>query len=391
LRKQLKDSEERRRILDESLERQRNLYVQLEENTKRKAMEIDDFAARTRAMTLEEQQQTIEQQQNLLEAIDEQKQYIEHLEIENQRLLSTKLKEDDIMFQDLAQYKHRFARSVQLNLNSDAVSDLAESDYAHSRMASESLMSNPFFSAITSKRMIMMDGMEEVYEPSGHPDLTDIGHSTEISEHNLEDEMTTMTTTQSGEKKVKFDKNKEAKDKKDRKKQEVETRLNAEIEFFLLTAIAVKNNLVEEYPEKTEVMTEDAMHLYRESLKEHVAMNKFHLWIEYKLREKYDLPKLKGFEKFLNRFDFKEKTEKLGAAVKRSADTLSARIRSVSRANSIDRVEDPKGDGMDNNHSNGQTLNIHMSHSTPPHQAGQESTGIDDIPDVKHRPCCIVM
>merc|ERR1719499_744336 len=120
----------------------------------------------------------------------------------------------------------------------------------------------------------------------------------------------TKTATQSETKKVKFDKNKEAKEKKDRKKQKIEVRLNAEIEFFLLTAIAVKNNLVEEYPEKTEVMTEDAMHLYQESLTEHVAMNKFHLWIEYKLREKYDLPKLNGFEKFLNRFDFKEKTEK---------------------------------------------------------------------------------
>ena len=58
-------------------------------------------------------------------------------------------------------------------------------------------------------------------------------------------------------------------------------------------------------------MTEDAMVLYKASMEEHVAMNKFNLWIEYKLREKYDLPKLEGFQKFLVQFHFKEKTEKL--------------------------------------------------------------------------------
>merc|ERR1712079_890980 len=93
LRKQLKDSDERRRVLNQNLEKQQKLYVILQESTKRKAMEIDDFVGRTRALTLEEERRKEMQQNQLLQAIDEQKDYIEQLETETRRLLSTKLRE----------------------------------------------------------------------------------------------------------------------------------------------------------------------------------------------------------------------------------------------------------------------------------------------------------
>lgn len=393
LRKQLKDSEERRRVLNQNLEKQQNLYVMLQENTKRKAMEIDDFVGRTRAMTLEEAQKKEKEQNQLLAAIDEQKDYIEQLESENRRLLSTKLREDDLMFNDLEQYKHRFARSVQLG--SDAVSDLADSDYAHSRMASESLMSNPFFSAITSRRAIVMDGMDEEYTTDQAMELdTEAVSDGAASEGDGDEDMATPQPETA--KKVKFDTAKEAEQRNMRKqKQKAELRLNAEIEFFLLTAIAVKNNLVEEYPEKTDLMTENAMNLYKAAVQEHVAMNKFNLWIEYKLREKYDLPKLEGFQKFLSQFHFKAKTEKLGTALRKSTDNLSARIRgisSISKGSALTIEQTKVGDHSSNSsaaESNGQTLNV----PSPTHEAGTDSTGTDgdDPPNLRHQPCCIVM
>ena len=240
LKKKLKDSEVERRILSQNLDKQQNLYRAQQQHIKKKEMEIDDFVGRTRAMTMEEQQQQEQAQNQLLEEIDEQKQYIEQLETENRRLLSTKLKEDDLMFNDLEEYKHRFARSMQMSM-----SDM--DDLGHSRMGSDSLMSNPYFSAITSRRAMMMD--EDFVDQQPPP----LDEDYAISDGDDEEEMTTPQPETA--KKVKFDKAKEEEQRSAmrKQKQKAELRLNAEIEFFLLTAIAVKNNLVEEYPEKTEV------------------------------------------------------------------------------------------------------------------------------------------
>merc|ERR1719334_1717622 len=111
---------------------------------------------------------------------------------------------------------------------------------------------------------------------------------------------------------VKFEENKESEKVplSETKKMEEMFKVNAEIEFFLLTCIAVKSNLVEEFPDKPEVMTEDAMRMYKEAQREHVSMAKFSLWIEFQLRQKYDLPKLQGFKKFMEKYGLKDKLER---------------------------------------------------------------------------------
>ena len=85
---------------------------------------------------------------------------------------------------------------------------------------------------------------------------------------------------------------------------------NIEMDFFLLTCICCKANLVEEYPSKRTVINEDTMKLWLVAQREHIEMRKFHLWIELQLRHKYDLPKLKGFKKFLSRFSLSDEAKK---------------------------------------------------------------------------------
>merc|ERR1712048_648485 len=79
-----------------------------------------------------------------------------------------------------------------------------------------------------------------------------------------------------------------------------------ERDFFLLTCIAVKANLFEEYPDKPEVMNEDIMKLFVMAQKEGLEMRKFNLWIELQLRHKYDMPNLKGYKKFTKRYAIQE-------------------------------------------------------------------------------------
>lgn len=79
-----------------------------------------------------------------------------------------------------------------------------------------------------------------------------------------------------------------------------------ELDFFLLTAICCKANLVEEYPDRRGLEQEDTMIMYEVAQREHIEMRKFHLWIELQLRHKYDLPKMTGFQRFLGRFSLTE-------------------------------------------------------------------------------------
>ena len=89
-----------------------------------------------------------------------------------------------------------------------------------------------------------------------------------------------------------------------------------------------------------------------------------------------------------------------GAALKKSSNNLSARIRSVSGVSRGNSLENRVGDSSSASQSSkspsgvdgddGQRLTIDLSSS---HSAGQESTGTEASvpPNVKHQPCCIVM
>merc|ERR1719162_1325552 len=124
----------------------------------------------------------------------------------------------------------------------------------------------------------------------------------------------------------------EEKKETDNKKLEIEMfKVNAEIEFFLLTCIAVKSNLVEEFPDKPEVMTEDAMSMYKEAQSEHVSMSKFSLWIEWQLRDKYDLPKLQGFAKFVEKYGLKDKLGRTKTAMAKKTGSAMASIKATTQ------------------------------------------------------------
>ena len=82
-----------------------------------------------------------------------------------------------------------------------------------------------------------------------------------------------------------------------------------EMDFFLLSCIAIKANLCEEYPDRLEVMNENTMKLFALSQKQSIEMRKFNLWIEMQLRNKYNLPKIRGFKKFAKKYGIKDKTK----------------------------------------------------------------------------------
>merc|ERR1712228_773473 len=122
LNKSLTENERDRRLLSQNLNKQQALYQSLKQNAKKKEAEIDDIVGRTRTLTVEQEEQ---EKKQLLEAVDEQKAYIQQLEAENQQLMNAKIKDDDLMFSELKQLKtHRFARS-QLDGTFDGIAGIA--------------------------------------------------------------------------------------------------------------------------------------------------------------------------------------------------------------------------------------------------------------------------
>ena len=380
LKKQLKDNEVDRQILSSNLDKQQKLYLSLKESHKKKELEIDNIVGRTRTLTMEEEEQVQKDKMELLEAVDEQKAYIEQLEAENQKLMQSKIKSDDDMFMELKQLRtHRFARSMQL----DAISNLAPSEYEshHSRGGSQSFSnySNSGFAYFHTtnpsdagnglglkaiRTQMNLFGQEEDvdethminYSIKEEETKTDLDIDSDGNDDKLnapkEKKKVSFIDPKSVQKSEKEKAEKEREEKK-RKMMEERQKVNAEIEFFLMTCIAVKQNLAEEYPDKPEVMTENAMKLFELAQKENMAMNKFNLWIELKLREKYDLPKLQGFKKFMEKhhiaekFDkSKQKTKKLakktGQLISAKTEEFAGRIRGLSKGGYNSDNEDDK-------------------------------------------------
>jgi len=89
-----------------------------------------------------------------------------------------------------------------------------------------------------------------------------------------------------------------------------------ELDFFLLTAICCKTNLLEEYPDRLALSEEDALALFAVAQREQVEMRKFALWIELQLRHKHDLPKMGGFKRFCGRFKFGDEAKRRLAALR---------------------------------------------------------------------------
>merc|ERR1719295_1171604 len=132
LRRQLKDGAAEREQLSANLDKQQKLFIALRESQKKKDAAAQEIVTRNRTLTEQEQVEEEAVKLELLEAVDEQKAYIAQLESENQRLMASKLWDDDHMFAELKQFRHRIARSMQMDALSDVgvlapTSDKAES------------------------------------------------------------------------------------------------------------------------------------------------------------------------------------------------------------------------------------------------------------------------
>jgi len=347
LRKQLNDTERDRQTLSSNLDQQQKMYLSLQESVKKKQMDLE---GRARALTAEEEQKDKQEKQELLDAMDEQKAYIQQLESENQQLMQSKIHDDDQMFMELKQIRtHRFVRSMKLD---DALSGLEypESAYTgggHSRAGSGSY-SNASNSGMGYIHAFQPSGVElnfkMIREMNMDVDDGDINEDAEVEydthlsvepTKSVADEPSTNEKDKE-KKKVSFQKQEKEKavtdkEKLKRKRMEQMQKMNAEIEFFLMTCIAIKANLVEEYPMKPEVLMEDPMKLFEIAQKEHVEMRKFNLWIELKLREKYELPKLEGFKKFWEKYHIKDKLEVTKQSTMKFASDIGQRIRAFSK------------------------------------------------------------
>merc|ERR1712130_447398 len=179
------------------------------------------------------------------------------------------------------------------------------SNYSQSGLFRESAADLQLKSVRTQINLFNID-FDAEYNGNIEEEIDEKVNFEEVKQSEDEEEPIPSKPTQ---KKVTFDERESEMEKKKKQKREEMFKINAEIEFFLLTAIAVKSNLVEEYPDKPEVVTEDAMNLFLVAQKERVVMSKFNLWIEMKLRDKYDLPKLEGFKKFLEKHHVKDKVK----------------------------------------------------------------------------------
>eukprot|EP01084_Bolivina_argentea_P080435 145700_1 len=368
LRKSLRDTQQERQQLSSNLDKQQKIYLNLQKKQNKKLEALTETAGRTRTLTLEEKEQEEKDKIELLEAVDEQKAYIEQLEIENERLNATKIKDDDEMFYQLQQLRtHRFAPSINFdasNMGSEAGLFGGGGQPQHSRGASGSMSitadynanfalgSNSDFygagqlKAVRTQVNLFNINLDEDFDEDLDDDETKlINYSIKddeltqtkttdvtiqidaapMSEANtMEIHDTPITPPAKQQKKVSFQPKNDEKEKEKLKRRKMEeiSKVNAEIEFFLLTCIAVKTNLYEEYPNKAEVVTEDAMKLFQDAQKEHIVMAKFSLWIELKLRSKYDLPKIRGFQKFLDKHGVKKQVDKTKKVLKR-AGTLA--------------------------------------------------------------------
>eukprot|EP01083_Nonionella_stella_P023988 66382_1 len=320
LKKELADTSAERERLNASLDKQQQLYYSLRENAKKKEQQIDDIVGIARKETLQEEVEAEKEKLELLEAVEEHKAYIEELEAENQRLMTTKVKDDDRMFDQLnALRSHRFQPSMQFGTDAmpffNAPSDAGTHSRAHSQSFSAYSQSGLFFATTQSNGELIAKTARTQINLFSADDFGALPDEHDDERPTIEDAAPDMDTPQPTQKEVKFKVMKaEGKETHKKKKEEIR-RINAEIEFFLLTCIAVKANLVEEYPDKPEVITEDPMQLFQDAQTEHVVMSKFNLWIELRLREKYALPKLEGFHKVMEKYDVKGKMSKLGKEV----------------------------------------------------------------------------
>ena len=83
-------------------------------------------------------------------------------------------------------------------------------------------------------------------------------------------------------------------------------------------------NLIEEFPKKAEMMEENPIDLYKIAQQEAVPMNKFGIWVDARIREKYNLPKTDTQNKIkipnlalkLKEIKFKEKAKHAGEKMK---------------------------------------------------------------------------
>jgi len=117
------------------------------------------------------------------------------------------------------------------------------------------------------------------------------------------------------------------------------------MEFFYLTCIAVKMNLEEMYPDCSEVTAESPIELYKLAQRESIPMNKFCVWMEEKIREKFNLDDLDAQNQSKNpRSGFREKL-----------NMVTKKITFRSRQNSDNDKNDNsanKNNGSNNNTSN---------------------------------------
>eukprot|EP01084_Bolivina_argentea_P264707 448502_1 len=110
-------------------------------------------------------------------------------------------------------------------------------------------------------------------------------------------------------------------------------KVSAEVEFFMLCAIALRSNLVEEHPARPEILNEDITSLFGKAQNENIEMSKFNLWIEHQLRTKYNLPKNKSWNKFNEKQNIQQKmknrTSKKQPITKNKIKKQSQSIQSV--------------------------------------------------------------
>eukprot|EP01084_Bolivina_argentea_P264321 447695_1 len=229
--------------------------------------------------------------------------------------MAVKIKDDDEMFNELRQLRaHKFQRSMQFDgmslVNRDASASAASlSNYSQNGFG-YGIFTHPTNAELGLKpartQIINLFSAEDFDDMEEEDIIIDMEPPQPYDDDNIE----TVQPNDQPRKKVSFlVPNKTISDQKEeekQKKREEMFKINAEIEFFLITCIAVKQNLAEEYPNNLEFMTENPQTLFELAQKQHVHFNKFGIWIEYELREKYDLPKIEGFQKILEKYHVKE-------------------------------------------------------------------------------------
>ena len=424
LKKSIKKKDNRINELSGNLDLQQNKYLKLKElqGQRIKNLEIqnqnDDIMTQTRLRALTEDAHNQRQQnEELRNELQKAKIKLDELQAEKEDMLDIldevqqkKIANDDDMFLQLRHLRMSTQRGIlggnmNNHMRSESTVSMSQSqwyglnnDFASANDDNkEDTQMNSFLTVKSVRRLKLVD-QSSLVNDNNRPDTPTRNDSMIIKISN--NELNDLQTKLEEQKKLTEEQKKRWELELQKRKRLELAKISAETEFFLLTCLSVKKNLVEEYmkvnPQIEEaLMEENPIELYKIAQEQSIPMHHFGIWCESRIRAKYDLPKMKRFS---TRFKFKWKAaetavskkwkqlglgKKIQTLTKNIGDTfydLRERARGASNASQGSTGNNETSNSNNNTNNNGNSNSIKKSNSlqAPQSKIGAPMSPIDE-------------